>query len=109
MKFVSILSLLVLSAIGLAESRRRRRRRANDGKEGGLCANYSEEGKQDVECEGDELVCCDEGDKGDGVGVCRKECGEGVEEIKFEQAQGQGQEQQEQQQQQRRRRYRRRY
>ena len=113
MKFVSIMSLLVLSAIGLAESRRRRRRRAKDGEEGGKCGNYPEDDeKVDIKCK-DGLKCCDEGVDGEGVdgegvdgeGVCRKYCN-GAKEITFDQAQpGQGQEQA----QQRRRRYRRRY
>jgi hypothetical protein len=105
MKFVSILSLLVLSAIGLAESRRRRRRRRADGEDGGKCANYEEEGKADIEC-AEGLVCCDEGPVGDHEGVCRKECEEGINEIEFKQAQDQ---QQQEQQAGQRRRYRRRY
>ncbi len=104
MKFVSILSLLVLSAIGLAESRRRRRRRDEpaEGTVGGKCQNV--EGQIDIECQG-ELHCCDEGEK-DNVGVCRvEECPEI--EITFGDA-AQDQQQQEQQAGQRRR-YRRRY
>jgi len=98
--------LLVLSAIGLAESRRRRRRRANDGKVEGYCANVRVGEKEIVECEG-ELRCCDEGEKGDGVGVCREECSDGVDELVFDAPSGEQSQAQEQQA--KRRRYRRRY
>ena len=107
MKFVSILSLLVLSAIGLAESRRRRRRRANDGKNEGYCANVKVDDKEPVKCD-EGLVCCDEGQKDDGVGVCRTQCGSDIEVIEFEKDQGQQQQEQETSKE-RRRRYRRRY
>ena len=120
MKFVSILSLLVLSAIGLAESRRRRRRGtpvplpgltrqdavklhhnnnpSNDLEEDSDSDSDEEEIEKE-ECENrtscnQGLKCCSE-DKSSGKGICRKTCKEDEDEL--DQAS------------QRRRRYRRRY
>jgi hypothetical protein len=72
MKFVSILSLLVLSAIGLAESRRRRRRR-NRAAVDEAC-NKAHEEVTAVECDAG-LVCC--GAAADAVeGTCSDSCEE---------------------------------